>query len=84
MFTFAFFCSQDRAQCIGVLSKYLLCVRACSVAQTCPLDPMNCSLSGSSVHELFQAKNTGAGCYFLLQETFPTQGSNSRVLHLLH
>ena len=30
------------------------------------------------------AKNTGVGCYGLLQEIFPTQGSNLHLLHLLH
>ena len=29
-------------------------------------------------------KNTGVGCHFLLQGIFLTQGSNSRVLRLLH
>ena len=29
-------------------------------------------------------KNIGVGGHFLLQEIFPTQGSNSRLLHLLH
>ena len=29
-------------------------------------------------------KNTGVGCHFLLQEIFPTQGSNQRLLCLLH
>ena len=29
-------------------------------------------------------KNTGVGCHFLLQGTFPTQGPNSWLLHLLH
>ena len=29
-------------------------------------------------------KNTGVGCHFLLQGIFPTQGSNLRLLHLLH
>ena len=29
-------------------------------------------------------RNTGVGCHFLLQGIFPTQGSNSRLLHLLH
>ena len=42
---------------------------------------MDYSPQGSSVHGIFQA-NTGAGCHFLLQEIFPTQGSNSRPLHL--
>ena len=29
-------------------------------------------------------KNTGVGCHFLLQGVFPTQGSNLRLLCLLH
>ena len=29
-------------------------------------------------------KNTGVGCHALLKGTFPTQGSNSHVLCLLH
>ena len=37
-------------------------------------------LTGFSVH----GKNTGAGCYFLLQGIFQTQGSITRVLRLLH
>ena len=32
----------------------------------------------------FPGKNTGAGCHALFQEIFPTQGSNPRLLHLLH
>ena len=32
----------------------------------------------------FPSKNTGAGCRFLLQGLFPTQGSNLRLLCLLH
>ena len=33
-------------------------VRACSVAQSCPIlcDPMDCSMPGSSVHGIFQAR----------------------------
>ena len=30
---------------------------------------------GSSVHGISQARNTGVGCHFLLQGSFPTQGS---------
>ena len=33
-------------------------------------------LSCSSVHTSFPGKNTGLGCYFLLQEIFLTQGQN--------
>ena len=39
-------------------------------------DPINCSPPGSSVHWNFSGKNTGAGCHFLLQEIFLTQGLN--------
>ena len=48
------------------------------VAQSCPTlcHPMDSSLSGSSVHGIFQARITGVSCHFLLQEIFPIQGSN--------
>ena len=48
-------------------------VCASSVAQSCPTlcDPMDCSLPGSSVHGIFQARNTGVGCYFLGDLTNP-------------
>ena len=29
----------------------------------------------------FPGKNTGVGCYFLLQQIFPTQGSKLSLLH---
>ena len=32
----------------------------------------------------FPGKNAGVGCHFLLQRIFPTQGSNPRLLCLLH
>ena len=31
---------------------------------------MDCSLPGSSVHGIFQGRNTGVGCHFLLQGIF--------------
>ena len=31
----------------------------------------------------FSGKNTGVGCYFLLQGVFPAQGRNLCLLHLL-
>ena len=51
------------------------------VAQSCPTpcDPMGCSLPWD-----FPGKHTGVDCHFLLQGIFPTQGSNSCLLHLLH
>ena len=55
----------------------------CSVAQSRPTlcEPMDCSLPGSSVHGDSPSKNTGVGCHALLQRIFPTQGSNSGLLH---
>ena len=32
---------------------------------------------------IFSGKNTGAGCHFLLQAIFPTEGSNPSLLCLL-
>ena len=42
---------------------------------------MDCSPLGSSVHENFQAK---VGLHALLQDIFPTQGSNPSLSHLLY
>ena len=59
-----------------------MCV-LCLVAQSCPTlcDPMDCSLTGSSVHGDSPGKNTGVGHYALLQGIFPTQGSNPSLPH---
>ena len=46
-------------------------------------DAMDRSPSGSSPWG-FLGKNTRVGCYFPLQGIFPTQRSNSRLLHLPH
>ena len=45
---------------------------------------MDWSLPGSSVHGDSPGKDTGMGCHALLQEIFLTQGSNPRLLCLLH
>ena len=43
--------------------------------------PMNCSLSGSTVHRIFQAREPGVGCHCLLHpfsscpQSFPASGS---------
>ena len=56
------------------------------VTQLCPslCDAIDCALPGSSVHRDSPGKNTGVGCYPLLQGIFPTQGSNPHLLCLLH
>ena len=50
----------------------------CPVAQSCSAlcDPMGCSLLGSSVHGIFQARILDWVAIFLLQRIFPTQRSN--------
>ena len=64
----------------------LLCTWACLVAQLCLTlcDPMDCSPPDSSVHGIFPCRNTGMGCHSFLQGIFPTQGSNTCLLSLLH
>ena len=57
-------------QCLWVQSLQL-CSTLC--------DPMDCSPSGSSVHGNVQARILGY--HSLLQGIFPTQGSNSGLLH---
>ena len=42
---------------------------------------MDCSLLGSSVHEIFQARVTGVSYHFLLQGIFLTQGLNPDLPH---
>ena len=61
-----------------------MCV--CLVALSCPTlcDPMDCNTPGSFVHRDSPGKNIGVGCHALLQGIFLTQGSNSRLRHLLH
>ena len=69
------------------------------VAATHPSDHSDCVLSHSTVSNSlrpqglwparlcpwnFPRKNTGVGYHFLLQGIFPTQGSNTHLLQLLH
>ena len=53
------------------------------VAQSCPTlcNPMNCSLPGSSLHGILQARVLEWVAIFLLQEIFPTQGLNPGLPH---
>ena len=48
------------------------------VTQLCAIlcKPMDCSLPGSSVHGIFQARILGVRCHFLLLEIFQIQGLN--------
>ena len=73
------------APCLGP-SHHLLFARitvACLVTRSCLTlcNPMDCRLSGSSVHGDSPGKNTGVGYHALLQGTVPTQGWNPGLLH---
>ena len=61
--------------------------KMCVHAQSCLIlcDPQDYSAPGSSLCSWTSpGKNTGVGCHFLLQGIFPTQGSNTHFLYLLH
>ena len=77
-------CSHEIKRCLLLGRKALtnLEVKWSEVAQSCPTlcDPMDCSLPGSSVHGIIQARIL-VDCHFLLQGIFPTQGSNPGLLH---
>ena len=64
-------------------SDILLILLLYLVAQSCLTlcDPMDCSPSGSSVNGDSPGKNTGVGCYALLQGIFPTQVLNPGLPH---
>ena len=55
----------------------------CLVTLSCPnsLQPHDCSPASSFVHGDSPGKNTRVGCHTILQEIFPTQGLNPRLLH---
>ena len=55
----------------------------CFNTELCPTlcNPIDSSLSGSSVHGEFPGKNIRVGCRALLQGIFPSQGLNSGLPH---
>ena len=64
---------------------YRACVRAKSLQSCLTLcNAMDCSLPGSSVHGILQARILEWVYHALLQGIFPTQGPNLRLLCLLH
>ena len=65
-------------QACSLSLSHLICAVLCLVAQLCPTlhDPMDCSPPSSSVHTDSPGKNTDVGFHALLQEIFPSQGSN--------
>ena len=69
---------------IGLGTLLILCVCVCvcmrSVTESYLTfgNTMDCSPPGSSVHGNFPGRNTGVGCYFLLQGTLPNPGIEPR------
>ena len=65
--------------------KYIknTCMLSCFSLVQLFVNPMECRLPGSSVHDS-PGKNTGVGCHALFQGIFPNQGSNLCLLCLLH
>ena len=56
--------------CSQAQNAVLRCLAAQSCLTLC--DPMDCSPPGSSVHGDSPGRNTGVGCFALLQGIFPT------------
>ena len=61
------------------LSIAVLCLVIQSFLILC--DPMDCSMTGSSVHGDSSGKNIEVGSHALLQGIYPTQGSNWGLLN---
>ena len=59
-----------------------MCVHMLSCVRLC--DPMNCSLPGSSAHGISMARILKWVAISYSRVIFPTQGSNSCFLSLLH
>ena len=68
----------------GFLRQNSIC-QFCVCAQSCPTvhDPLDCSPPGFSVHGIFQARIL-EWVVISSSRIFPTQGSNSCLLRLLH
>ena len=71
-------CSLSRCRSLKNQRRYRLSIMLAKFLQSCLTlcDPRDCSPPGSSVHGDSPDKNTGVGCYALLQGIFPTQGRN--------
>ena len=67
-----------------VSTKARVCMRVCTCCVPLFSDPQGLELAGLLCPRDVPGKNTGVGCHFLLHGMFPTQGSNLRLLWLLH
>ena len=76
-----FFTSLSLCNFYYILIYSLVFVQLLSHVWLC--DPIDCGMPGASLHEDFQTRNTGLGCYFLPQRIFLDQGLKM-CLCLLH
>ena len=67
-----------------MMEKLWYLVLCCAKLRPTLCDPMDCITHQAPPSMSSPGKNTGVGCHALLQEIFWTQGSNPRILHLLH
>ena len=65
------------------IGKSFIWQKESEVTQSCPTlcDPVDCSLPGSSVHGILQARILEWVVHFLLQGIFPIQGSKPGLPH---
>ena len=80
---------KDTSEVFSLRLKYIKCYCACMwavLSDSVTPWTVACSsrLSMGLCPRNFPGKNTGVGCHILLQEIFPTQGFNTRILSLLH
>ena len=69
--------------CPSCLRRECACAKLLFQSCLTLFDPMDYSPPGSSVHEVLQVRILEF-CHAFLQEIFPTQGLNPRVLCLMH
>ena len=71
---------------LHVFQHYRVCSFTAKSLQSCPTlcDPMDCSLPGSSVHEIFQARVLEWGAIqYNTDETHPDVAYNSSFIHFI-
>ena len=76
-------CLNQPEENISAIPTILLAAHMCAkFLQSYPTlcNPMDCSLSGFSVHGISQTRILELGCHFLLQGTFPTQGLSPHLM----
>ena len=73
----------QRGKAFKVFNTWHPACCCCLVTKSCPTlcDPMNCSHPHAPLSMGFPGQEYWMGCHFFLHGFFPTQGSNSHLLH---